>query len=289
MKTVVIALLTLVVAGHAYGQTGSIHGHITELNGKPLAGAAISIHRLGIQQHFETTSDARGNYNHVGLPTGRYEVSITHEGKTAKLNAVVRFGGDSALDFDLRVLLPYDPEQRHRVTAASLRVPKKALDQWQKAFDSKDNLEKAKAHLEKAIEIAPDFLEALNDLGTIYYRRKQFAEAAALFERALTVDPDFVTARVNLGGALLSLQQFARALDENIRVLAVRPHDPLAHAQTALCLLYLDRLEEALQHLQQAKQSDPGSTLVIEVEAVLDARVKRLKSTQSPIQDERDR
>jgi hypothetical protein len=93
MKTVVIALLTLVVAGHAYGQTGSIHGHITELNGKPLAGAAISIHRLGIQQHFETTSDARGNYNHVGLPTGQYEISIVYAGKPVKLDTAVRFWG----------------------------------------------------------------------------------------------------------------------------------------------------------------------------------------------------
>ena len=234
LRTASFVVLTLVLCERVYAQTGRLHGHVTGLDGKPVVGATIQITRLGIQQHFETKSNSSGNYDHVGLPTGRYEVSITHEGKTAKLNAVVRFGGDAALDFDLRILLPYDPEQRHRVTTTSLRVPKKAVDEWQKAFDSKDNLEKAKAHFEKAIEIAPDFLEALNDLGTIYYRRKQFAEAAALFERALKVDPDFVTARVNLGGALLSLQQFAQALDENVRVLAVRPHDPLAHAQAAL-------------------------------------------------------
>jgi len=44
------ALLTLIFAEHAYAQTGTIHGHITDLDGKPLAGATIRIDRLGIQQ-----------------------------------------------------------------------------------------------------------------------------------------------------------------------------------------------------------------------------------------------
>jgi len=77
----------------------------------------------------------------------------------------------------------------------------------------------------------------------------------------LKIDPDSVTARVNLGGALLGLKQYERALNENIDVLAIRPHDALAHAQAGLCLFNLNRYEDAIPHLQEAKQSDPNSLL----------------------------
>src|ERR1700751_4829929 len=112
MKTAAIASLILVLAECGYAQTGNIHGHITDLEGKPAAGETISIDQLGLHRHFETRSDSRGNYTHVGLPTGRYEISILHEGKPVKLNTIVRFGGDSAVDFDLRLLLPYDSQQK---------------------------------------------------------------------------------------------------------------------------------------------------------------------------------
>jgi tetratricopeptide (TPR) repeat protein len=148
------------------------------------------------------------------------------------------------------------------VTTVDLTVPQKAHDEWQKAFDAKDDWEKAKKHLEKAIEIAPNFEAALNDLGRIYHRRQQYAQAAALFERALKVNPDSVTARVNLAGSLIGLKQYERALNENLSVLALRPLDSLAHAQAGLSLFQLNRYEEAIPHFQQARQSDPNSPVL---------------------------
>jgi tetratricopeptide (TPR) repeat protein len=203
----------------AFAQTGTIQGQIIGRDGKGLEGVAIAIDRTDIPQHFETRSGSGGIFIHVGLPTGSYELSIVYDGKTAKLSARVQFGGVSNVDIDLRRLMPYDPKQRHRTTLGALTIPRKAQEEWKKAIDSKDDLETAKKHLEKAIQIAPNFQEALNDLGTIYNRKKQFAEAASLFERALKVNPQSLTARVNLGGTLIQLKQYERALNENLRVL----------------------------------------------------------------------
>src|SRR5215510_3295869 len=262
MRSVALTLLTFSFGLTAYAQTGNIEGHIIDRDGKALPGVTISIDRLGIKQHFETTSDRRGAFIHTGLPTGRYELSITYDCKPVKFDTRVPFGGTSKVDFDLRRLLPYDREQRHRVTPAGLTVSRKAQQEVQKAFEAKDDWEKAKKHLEKAIEIAPDFEEALNDLGTIYHRTGQYAQAAALFERALRVNPDSVAARVNLGGTLISLKQYERALIENMRVLAARPDDGLAHGQVGLSLFHLMRYEEAIPHFLQTKGSDPNSPLV---------------------------
>src|SRR5262249_964167 len=127
---------------------------------------------------------------------------------------------------------------------------------------AKGDSEKAKKHLEKAIEIAPNFEAALNDLGTIYHRRQQYAQAAELFERALKVNPDSITARVNLAGCLIGLKQYMRSLEENLHGLALRPLDALAHAQAGLSLFQLHRYEEAIPHFQQAKVSDPNSPVL---------------------------
>jgi Tfp pilus assembly protein PilF len=262
MRALTTVFLALSFCLPVLAQTGVISGQIVGLDGKPLAGVTVSIDRLNIRQHFEAKSDSHGDFVHTGIPTGPYEVSITTEGKSAKLGARVSFGGTSKLEFDLRRLIPYDAAQKHRVTTTGLTIPRRAQEEWQKAFDAKDNLEKAKKHLEKAIELAPDFEAALNDLGTIYHRRQQYAEAAALFERALKVNPESMTARVNLGGTLIGLKQYEHALAENLRVLTVRPNDALAHGQAGLALFHLQRYQEAISHLQHSKQSDPHLPLL---------------------------
>ena len=261
MRRVQVIFLVLSVGVRVYAQTGSINGQIIDRDGKPLAGVTISIVRVGYNQHFEARSDSDGRYRHIGLPAGRYELTISRDGKSVKLDARVRFDNSSSLDFDLRQLMPYDREQRHRVTATALTVPRKAQEEYQKAYNARDNLEKTKQHLERAIQIAPDFEDALNDLGTIYHRKHQYAEAADLFERALKINPDLVTARVNLGGTLIALKDYERALAENLRVLAVRPDDALAHGQAGVALYDLRRYEDAIPHFQQAKQFDHDSGL----------------------------
>ena len=259
-----VAFVALVVsiALPTFAQTGTIQGQIIGRDGKGLEGVAIAIDRKNIPQHFETRSGSSGRFSHAGLPTGPYELSVLYDGKTAKLNAIVQFGGISNVDIDLRRLMPYDPEQRHRTNLSGLTVPRKAQEEWKKAIDSKDDLEAAEKHLEKAIELAPNFEEALNDLGTIYHRKKRFAETASLFERALKINPQSVKARVNLGGTLLQLKQYEKALNENLRVLETLPEDAQAHAQAGLALFNLRKYESSIPHFVQAKRSDPNSPLM---------------------------
>ena len=128
-----------------------------------------------------------------------------------------------------------------------------------RAYDAKGDVEKARRHLQRAIEISPNFDEALNNLGTYYYRDGRFETAANLFQRALNANPNSFVAQVNLGGALVSFGDYERALVENFKALEMRPGDSLAEAQTGQALFHLSRYDEAMQHLQKAKQIDPMS------------------------------
>jgi tetratricopeptide (TPR) repeat protein len=242
--------------------TAVIQGEVIGRDGNALPNVTVAIDRVDLVQHFETKSDRRGNYMHIGLPAGSYVLSVVSDGEVTKVDARLRPRAILNLDLDLRRFAPYDPAERNRVNKAALTIPRKARDEWKRAVDAKDDIEKAREHLEKALEIAPDYEEALNDRGTIYHRKKQYAHAAELFRRALKVNPDSLTARINLGASLLELNQYQRALDESLIVLKSRPDDSQAHAQAGLALFELRQYQSAIPHLEQANRSDPDSPLV---------------------------
>src|SRR6185369_12750395 len=76
-------------------------------------------------------------------------------------------------------------KDRLKVGVTSLAVSPKAMEEMRRAYDAKGDIEKARRHLQRAIEISPNFDEALNNLGTYYYRDGRFETAANLFQRAL--------------------------------------------------------------------------------------------------------
>jgi Flp pilus assembly protein TadD len=57
---------------------------------------------------------------------------------------------------------------------------------------------KAEASFKRALEINPRHPIAYNELGMIYRRKGQFAEARASYEKAIALVPDFHFARLNL-------------------------------------------------------------------------------------------
>lgn len=89
-----------------------------------------------------------------------------------------------------------DEHEEQKITINGLKIPRKAQQEFKKAFDAKDDVEAAKWHLENAIKIAPDYEEALNNHGSLYNRNKQYEEAAALYERAMKANPHSIIVRL---------------------------------------------------------------------------------------------
>src|SRR5947207_7573977 len=102
-KILPFLVVAMLFALPGFAQTGNISGKVVDTEGKPATGVTISIDRQGITQHFEVKTDNRGQYLHAGLPTGQYQISIMRDGKKLMtMPGTVRFGGDSAVDFDLK-------------------------------------------------------------------------------------------------------------------------------------------------------------------------------------------
>ncbi len=75
-------------------------------------------------------------------------------------------------------------------------------------FYDRKQYAKAVEEANKAIELKPDFVIALNNRGIAYMGLNEFAKALPDFDRAITVDPTYVRALKNRGMAYFELRRF---------------------------------------------------------------------------------
>jgi len=150
---------------------------------------------------------------------------------------------------------------RDRVVSTSeLSIPETARTEYSRAHDdhARQDINGAVARLKKAVEIAPQFASAWNQLGTIAYQSRQYQKAEEYFREALKQDPDAYSPLVNLGGALQAQNKIEESLAVNLEAVKAMPGDALAHSQLGSTYFFLGRLDEAESQLMQAKAIDPG-------------------------------
>lgn len=214
-------------------------------------------------------ADSQGRFRFRDLKAGSYILSIyiPDDGEILRTIDITRsFAGpdrkiDKTFRFtenDLRVLLRDAPQSV--ISARALSVSAKAKREYYEAENrlERDDAEGAIRHLKQAVRLAPQFAEALNHLGTIYFRQQQYVAAERYFREALRQDPRAYEPLVNLGGALLAEGRTQEALAINLHAQNAGPGDPLANAQLGLSYFGAGDYDRALKYLRRAEQLDPG-------------------------------
>jgi tetratricopeptide (TPR) repeat protein len=75
-------------------------------------------------------------------------------------------------------------------------------------------VDEAKRDYERALRVRPKYPEALNNLGTIYYAKKNYKKAIKLYRRALKLMPRSATTYNNLGAAYFALGKYKQGESE---------------------------------------------------------------------------
>lgn len=99
-----LIVLSLVLAGAAYGQTSSIHGVVEDTAKAPIAGAVVVVRnkRTGLERVVET--DAAGKFAVAGLSTDEYDVTARANGFTTKTVASTAATNDVVLSLDVETV-----------------------------------------------------------------------------------------------------------------------------------------------------------------------------------------
>ncbi len=85
------------------------------------------------------------------------------------------------------------------------------------------DLDNARKYYERAMKLDPQYAEAINNLGAIYYVRKSYRRAIAQYRKALALRPDSAPFLANLGTAYFARKQYALASQEYVEALRIDP------------------------------------------------------------------
>jgi tetratricopeptide (TPR) repeat protein len=125
-----------------------------------------------------------------------------------------------------------------------------------------ERLDEALIQFRKALEIAPDFPSAHNNLGYIIASKGNWAEAIASFETAIRLRPNFPQAHGNLAVSLSKLGRTDQALAELHEALRLDENYRDGHNNLAILLLQLGRRDEAVAHFREALRLKPDDRAV---------------------------
>lgn len=119
-------------------------------------------------------------------------------------------------------------------------------------------VEEAIEAYQKALQLNPEAAGALVNLGTIYYRQRQFAEAETYYREALDADAEYPLAQFNIGNLYDELGRLDEALEHYRLALDLNPQYADAHFNLALLCERLGDNLKAVHHWKNYLKLDRG-------------------------------
>jgi tetratricopeptide (TPR) repeat protein len=135
-----------------------------------------------------------------------------------------------------------------------------AIDHFNRAIAhaSSGQLDYALVCFQEAVRLQPDFVEAHNNLGTVFLRQQKFETAIIHYRQALRYRPDYADAHSGLGAAFAAQGNWTEAVAHFQTAIRFRPAFAAAHCNLANALRSLGRLEEAVSHCREALRIQPN-------------------------------
>ncbi len=190
---------------HARGQaTGSIHGHIQDPIGTPIAGAQVLVTTDGKTAKYTFTADANGDYKGSGIAPGTYVLNLMANSKPVDqlLSVKIDANQDETENFDLsrpEYIAKMTPEQRKQMedvkakNAEALKnnsVIKNLNADLAKARDDikSKNYAEADELMTKDSQAKPDASVIWLELGNAQVGEKKYPDATTSLQKAISLE-----------------------------------------------------------------------------------------------------
>jgi Flp pilus assembly protein TadD len=196
----------------------------------------------------ECVTGADGRFQFLGVPVGRYRITVWAEGfqrVEEPLELVGRGGTIQRLEIRLRPeeVTPGAPT----VSVETLQIPKKARQEYERGQVDlrKGKYANAAGHYRRAVEAHAAFPQAWLELGVALRGAGDAAGAGRALRECLRLDPPNLRARLNLAELCAATGRAEEArglLDETV---ALHPGEPDPHQDLGKLHFQAGRLEEA--------------------------------------------
>jgi protein O-mannosyl-transferase len=128
-------------------------------------------------------------------------------------------------------------------------------------FFEEGNYEEAIRHYREAVQIKPDYIDALNGLGLSLYQTGKIDEAIEYYRRAIEISPRFIKVYPNLGIALAAKGKFADAISLYNKGLQMAPDSVELHINLGNALARSGKLEEAVKEYEKVLKIAPRNAV----------------------------
>ena len=161
---------------------------------------------------------------------------------------------------------PSAPPPGGMIPASQLHIPGKARKEYDrslKAYNSGDLLSSTE-HLQKALQIYPQFLRARNALGLRYVQMRQYQEALAEHQSSVALSPTDSDAHADLALDFLLLHRNSEAEREARQSLSLAPQATGPRYILGRALIAQRQLTpEAIRMLKESENAFPNASLVL--------------------------
>ncbi len=273
LLTLAFSMASTTASAFQFGQaqTGggfTVFGKVSLPGGKPAARVKVFLESSrGFLR--DTISDDQGQYEFRGLPGGRYRVRATNPDapdqvcEPAESDTTRAYSNRLKIDVFLKNPVPAEKKNFNagKVDVNEANIPKAA----RKAYDQGIKLQKenkpqqAMTEFNQAVELYPEYFQALTERGNLLMQQNKLAEAEADFVRALQLNEKYAPALRGLGYCQIQQRQFPAAVSNLEKAFVLEPNAPLTLLLLGYANLSLNRYEEAKQCLQQALKLNPES------------------------------
>jgi thioredoxin-like negative regulator of GroEL len=248
--------------------SNSISGLIRTADGRPAKDAHIEIHdRQTGHVVAQTYANSSGSFE-VNVPLGVYEV-VGQMGLEEARESVSVQAGDAMVSLRLPGAQPAAAGDRFSVSVAQMKVPDKARKVLKKAREAmdKEKFEEAHKYVGEALELHPNYSEALTVRGILNLDANKFEDALADFHKAVECDNNYATAYLALGAAYNALSKYDEALRVLDRGLGLSPTSWQGYFEMGKSFLGKANYEASIRQLNKAENLQPKYSLIHLVKA----------------------
>jgi Flp pilus assembly protein TadD len=244
--------------------TNSISGHVSDDRRTPLADLRVELLNEVDSVIQTVKTDGSGLFVFRKLSDGAFQVRVETAGTSylsqTKRVELARPRAFGAAFEEIEFILV-----TRRTTTANAKpgvvfvqeVPEPAQKQYQKATELLKKSEKREegfVALKKALEIFPQYFDALELLGTEQVKHQEYEAAVPVLAKAVEINPRAQSSWFAMGVAQYNLKEFPTALESLRRSVSLNERSINANLWLGIVLRKTGPLAEAETYLKQADQ-----------------------------------